>query len=77
MADRDVLRSDARREGTPQGKVGELPDLSCLLYGGMTHIWHYYDNEAPPFYETPCGILLALPDFGEGTVTCLICLAAR
>lgn len=43
----------------------------------MTHVWHYYDNEAPPFYETPCGILLKDPDFGEGIVTCLTCLAAR
>jgi hypothetical protein len=52
-----------------------MPDVSRILRGGLTHVWRYYDNEAPPFYETPCGILLRDPEFGEGVVTCLECVA--
>lgn len=73
----DILSADNHREGAPQSEKGDVPDVSCILVGGLTHVWTYYDNESPPFYETPCGILLMCPDLTEGDITCLACLATR
>lgn len=73
----DVLCSADQHKGSTQSGHSNVPDVSRLLAGGLTHVWTYYDNESPPFYETPCGILLMCPDLTEGDITCLACLATR
>lgn len=73
----DVLCTTDQHKRSTQGAHSNVPDMSRLLAGGLTHVWTYYDNESPPFYETPCGILLMCPDITEGDITCLACLATR